>query len=129
MDKIEVLRLLDQLYLELIREEDVLRERCKEQDDYTPLYYHCLGEISGVKRARWALEEMRSAIAQTEVTEFCPHCKNEVTLRWNVKDRGYKAYCPVCGERLMLCSTCHDDGYGCNYDSKTDGCRWNPAEE
>lgn len=64
----------------------------------------------------------------SEVTEVCPHCENEVTLHWDVKGKGYKAYCPICGERLMLCSACHDDGYGCDYDSETDKCRWNPAE-
>ena len=63
-----------------------------------------------------------------EVTEVCPYCESEVTLHWNVKDRGYKAYCPVCGKKLMLCSACHDNGYGCDYNSKTDKCRWNSIE-
>lgn len=32
--------------------------------------------------------------------ELYPHCKRKVTLYWNVKDRGYKAFCPVCGEKV-----------------------------
>lgn len=62
-----------------------------------------------------------------EVTEVCPHCESEVTLHWDIKNRGYKAYCPVCGERLMLCSACHSNEYRCDYDRKTDGCQWAPA--
>lgn len=40
------------------------------------------------------------------VTEVCPHCENEIEMVWNVNDRGYKAFCPVCGQRLMLCDEC-----------------------
>lgn len=65
-----------------------------------------------------------------EVTEICPNCEMEVTLFWNPKEDGYKAYCPYCGERLMLCDECihrfngeyYDD---CDYCSKTDTCRFN----
>lgn len=50
-------------------------------------------------------------------------------LIWDTEKDGYKAYCPYCGKRLMLCSACHDDGFVCNYDSETDGCRWNPGRK
>ena len=66
-------------------------------------------------------------IEENEITEVCPHCESEITMQWNVKESGYKAYCPVCGKRLMLCSACHDDTGGmCDYDSKTDSCKFNP---
>lgn len=61
------------------------------------------------------------------VTEVCPHCESEVEMRWNTDTLGYKAFCPVCGKRLMLCDECHQLGGGCDYDSKTDSCRLNPA--
>lgn len=122
MDKLEVLRWLDQLHFEMVCAEDKTKKLC---NDSSNLYY--------IKWAKGALEKVRSVIIHVEesaeVTELCPHCESEVTLHWDVKDRGYKAYCPVCGERLMLCSACHDDGYGCDYDTETDGCRGNPAEE
>lgn len=60
-----------------------------------------------------------------EVTEVCPHCDSEVTMIWNVAERGLKAFCPVCGKRLMLCSECPattERGAACDYDSKTDTC-------
>lgn len=133
MDKREVLRRLDQLHFEMTIKEDKLRKRYKEQYDYTTLYCYYLGKVSGVRWARRELEKVRSAIAHAdeppEVTEMCPSCGKEVTIIWDTERDGYKAYCPVCGERLMLCSACHDDGHKCDYDSETDGCRWNPAEE
>lgn len=64
------------------------------------------------------------------VTEVCPYCESEVTMEWDATDRGYKAYCPVCGSRLMLCDECQhgEPGYNCNYDSETDTCRHNKPE-
>ena len=61
------------------------------------------------------------------VTEVCPHCEEEITMEWDVETRGYKAYCPVCGGRLMLCDECFhgEPGYSCDYDSETDTCRHN----
>ena len=61
------------------------------------------------------------------VTEVCPHCESEITMEWNVKTLGYKAYCPVCGNRLMLCDECQHGkpGHICDYDSNKDTCRFN----
>lgn len=64
------------------------------------------------------------------VSEFCPHCETEVAMEWDVKTSGYKAYCPYCGNRLMLCDAClHPDGKyncgNCDYNSKTDTCKHN----
>lgn len=63
------------------------------------------------------------------VTEFCPHCETEVSMRWNTDTQGFKAFCPSCGQRLMLCDECHQIGGGCDYDSETDSCKFNPAKE
>lgn len=62
------------------------------------------------------------------VTELCPHCESEIEMRWNTDTMGYKVFCPVCGQRLMLCDECrHTEGSGpCDYDSKLDCCRNNP---
>lgn len=40
------------------------------------------------------------------VYEVCPHCHTEVAIRWDVKADGFIAHCPVCGNKLMLCSMC-----------------------
>ena len=66
------------------------------------------------------------------VTEVCPHCQSEIEMRWNTDIDGYKAFCPVCGNRLMLCDEClhSDDDYvgGCDYNTFTDSCKHNPKE-
>lgn len=61
------------------------------------------------------------------VTELCPHCMNEITMTWDTDKLGFKAFCPVCGKRLMLCDECMhiEDGGVCNYDSKRDCCKHN----
>ena len=66
-----------------------------------------------------------------EVTEWCPHCESEITMTWDVESMGYKAFCPVCGERLMLCDMCQHSGPdgeytgSCDYISESDTCRFN----
>lgn len=40
------------------------------------------------------------------ITETCPNCEKEITVNWDVKKDGYKAFCPNCGKTLMLCSAC-----------------------
>lgn len=68
------------------------------------------------------------------VTEVCPHCEAEVEMRWNVAADGYKAFCPHCGNRLMLCDECRQadetDGrpHVCDHDSETDTCKHNKGE-
>ena len=60
-----------------------------------------------------------------EVTEVCPHCDSEITMIWDVAERGLKAFCPVCGNRLMLCSECPataERGAACDYDNESDTC-------
>ena len=65
------------------------------------------------------------------VTEVCPNCEAEVEMVWDVEMYGYRAYCPYCGGRLMLCDECQhrstDDRYcgDCDYDTESDSCRFN----
>jgi rRNA maturation endonuclease Nob1 len=74
---------------------------------------------------------MMMSYNQFEVTEVCPNCESEVTMVRDVSTLGYKSFCPVCGERLMLCDMCHHRGENdafvddCDYDSETDTCRFN----
>ena len=61
------------------------------------------------------------------VTEMCLHCMNEVTMRWDTATMGFKAFCPVCGNPLVLCDECHQSGAPCDYDSEEGSCRLNPS--
>lgn len=124
MDKREVLRRLDRLNFEMDIKEDELRKLYNKWNNVIPVYYSFYGKMSGVEWAKRELEKVRSAIAHTdeppEVTEMCPSCGKEVTLIWDTEKDGYKAFCPYCGEWLMLCSACHDDGFACDYSKDTD---------
>lgn len=53
------------------------------------------------------------------ITETCPNCEKEITVNWDVKKDGYKAFCPNCGKTLMLCSACLDSDPHCL------SCDWN----
>lgn len=69
-------------------------------------------------------------MSKIEVVEVCPQCGEENVMQWDVKADGYKAFCPYCGNRLMLCDECmHPDGeYNggfCDYNSETETCRYN----
>lgn len=59
------------------------------------------------------------------ITEMCSYCGSEIEMRWAVNIRGYQAFCPVCGKRLMLCDECrHTEGDAyCDYDRTTNSCR------
>lgn len=84
-------------------------------------------------------EELTAAVQKSKgrwwqpstVTEWCSECEAEISMEWSVTDRGYKAFCPVCGKRLMLCDACQhrgpDGSYveDCDYDSETNACRFN----
>lgn len=46
---------------------------------------------------------------------------------WDTDVNGFKAFCPYCGERLMLCDEClHSGTSNCDYSNNTDSCRHNP---
>lgn len=64
-------------------------------------------------------------MAKGIVVESCPCCEMEVEMLWDTKEDGFKAYCPYCGSRLMLCSECCDVGYYCDFNMKTDTCGHN----
>ena len=69
----------------------------------------------------WDLPE----VGDYMVTELCPHCEYEFTIRWSVEEFGYTAYCPVCGKLVLLCSECRKGrSLPCNYDAESDSCRF-----
>ncbi len=41
-----------------------------------------------------------------EVVELCGNCGSEIVMEWDVEERGYEAFCPVCGKDMMLCDEC-----------------------
>lgn len=42
-----------------------------------------------------------------EETECCPYCHREIVFsNWDIRTDGFIAYCPHCGNRIMLCNAC-----------------------
>ena len=90
-------------------------------------------EIQDLRQKNEALQARLVDLISTVghiVTETCPHCGTEVEMIWNVEADGYKAFCPYCGKRLMLCDECqHPNGEycgDCDYSSLGDCCKYNP---
>ena len=59
--------------------------------------------------------------------EMCPHCDAFIPI---VVDNDeaicYEVICPVCGERMMLCTLCHWDQQD-EEDYSGNRCDWSPA--
>lgn len=111
--------------------ESVGRWVCLEyeyDDDDGSVWCYPLSETVGYVEHLQA--KLDSALKPKTVTETCMECGHDVTLQWDVKKDGYKAFCPYCGTRLMLCDECHhrgkDDEYcdDCDYCAETNKCRF-----
>lgn len=105
---------------------------CRECDKYDGCAMACKNfpTVCGAKR-RHKIKPPVVKTKQCEVVETCPNCDREVTLVWDVRVEGFKAFCPYCGERLMLCDECQhrfDNGEftdDCDYNGYSDTCRFN----
>lgn len=94
---------------------------------------HDKGFDDGLKYVLGLIEEAPPSPPPNEpftVTEVCPNCESEITMAWSTIDNGYKAFCPICGNRLMLCGECQhgEPSFACDYNGATDTCRHNPPD-
>lgn len=69
---------------------------------------------SELRRTRQELDEIR----ENMTAEICYFCEREVLLAWD-EEYSLSAFCPYCGQRLMLCSRCD---HPCDYDRRKDVC-------
>ena len=77
--------------------------------------------------AKLFIEEVHEDDPEEMIVEVCPHCDNEIYMRWSIEEDGYVAYCPYCGDTLLLCDECFhrdgNDGNGpCDFDGDKCGC-------
>lgn len=54
------------------------------------------------------------------VVEWCSHCENENVFLWDPEKYGLVAFCPVCGQMLLLCDSCQGE---CDYNYGNDTCK------
>lgn len=110
-----------------------------EPEDWTPQEWATLCKLSGdlppdtTDRIVIHVDEIECYIDSTQkkegfartVVEWCPHCQSEIEMRWNTDVDGYHAFCPVCGNHLMLCDDCqHTPGYDhCDYSDENGSCQ------
>lgn len=69
---------------------------------------------------------------QATVTESCPHCDTEVTVKWLPSEDGHSIFCPKCGTRIMLCSECPATvgDFTCDWtEDKIPCCAWDTIED
>lgn len=68
-------------------------------------------------------EEQRTAT----VTEWCSVCGMENTIQgWSIERDGLTAYCPHCGNLMMLCSECERQ---CSWDTQSNRCQYTVEKE
>lgn len=59
-------------------------------------------------------------LAEGYVVAFCKHCETQAVMIWEPETEGCLAFCPHCGERMMLCDYCEGE---CDYNYGTDVCK------
>lgn len=65
-------------------------------------------------------QKENAVLSDGYVVEWCAHCENENVMLWDLEKYGRVAFCPVCGQKMMLCNTCEG---ACDYDYGKDICK------
>lgn len=56
--------------------------------------------------------------------EMCPHCGEWIAIAIDYEDmEHYEITCPICGEKMMLCTLCHWDQSDANEPDHCDWCK------
>lgn len=76
----------------LAKNRELVKEAKKKNRKASIAYTKALEEIEGLKHGI--------------VCEYCSNCESEVGIAWDCENDGLMAFCPNCGEILMLCSEC-----------------------
>ncbi len=110
-DYVRTPRFLEVRINEVFGSENEMRQAgYTEPTHYMNYEWSIRGKSIGINRMIFA-----ACRREPEVTEMCANCMRENTFVWDVDTEGYKAYCPFCGEPMMLCDACkhaEDNTYG-----------------
>lgn len=85
----------------------------------TKLVFGLLRERRENRKGITALRKKAASLEDGYVVEWCDSCKNQIVMLWNPEKDGLMAYCPVCGNVMMLCDSCH---WRCDYNFGNDYC-------
>jgi len=86
------------------------------------LFWRGVSMIKKMEEREQAKKQESSKNGCHRVTEYCPHCNEEITVEWGVKENGYQAFCARCGFKLMLCSECLYEEDLCDWNSEKGYC-------
>lgn len=118
------IELLNEVFGDIVDNEYIGEWTCLEISDddvYTTRLSNC---IEYVKTVLGKLGE--KVFLQPTAFEVCSRCGKEIALNWDVNEDGYNAFCPYCGEKIVMCGACQsNNGDGeehCDYDKETDAC-------
>lgn len=86
------------------------------------LFWRGVSSIKKMEERELEKKQESSGLCSKMVTEFCPHCNEEITMEWDVKENGYQAFCARCGWKLMLCSECLCEEDICDWSERKGFC-------
>lgn len=116
------------------KREPVIEPLILKPEDWSKAGWETLCKLCGnlppdrTQRMVLHVSEIESYIVfdqKREVTEWCPYCEREITLKWDTNTMGFEVFCPHCGKKIKLCDMCqHDETYNgiCDYDADTESC-------
>lgn len=85
---------------------------------------HAANRLRGVKDVyKKEVATLRRRVSLLEdgyIVEWCQECNTQITMLWDVKQEGCRAYCPHCGVVMMLCDSCQGE---CDYNYGNDTCK------
>lgn len=86
------------------------------------LFWRGVPTIKKMEERETAKKQESPESSRNRVTEFCPHCNEEITMEWDVKENGYQVFCARCGWKLMICSECLYEEDLCDWSERKGYC-------
>lgn len=94
-----------------------LNRRLRDEQRSNREYRRKIAEL----RKSLARERKEKAVLEDGyIVEWCCHCESQIVMLWNPERDGLSAFCPVCGNRMMLCDSCQGE---CDYNYGNDTCK------
>ena len=77
-------------------------------------------KVAELRKALAKVRREKAILEDGYVVEWCVHCERQIVMLWDVQEDGLTAFCPYCGQKMMLCEQCQGD---CDYNYGTDICK------
>lgn len=77
-------------------------------------------KVSELRRSLAKVRREKASLEDGYIVEWCVNCERQTVMLWNIKEDGLTAFCPYCGQKMMLCEQCTGD---CDYSYGFDICK------